>query len=414
MLRRAVCALLLPLVVGACGAQPARPREFVLGLVAPLTGESGLGAREDIRGAQVAVDAVNRQGGAQGHHVRLVTRAADSREATGPAVEELRSAGAAVVMGSYSSQLSIPTAAATSSAGLVYWEAGAVADQVTGAALPRVFRVGAAGANLGRGSATFATEELAPRLHRPVSQLRITVVEEHDAYGDSVAGAAATEAARRGARVAPMIRYDAYRPDWNAVFAELVSTRPDVVVLASYIPDGVAFRREMLRRGVTVGALIGSTMAECGPEFGAELGNDAIGVFASDRPTHGFNPAALDPGARTAYDLLVSEYRRRFNATPGEEAIASFSAAWALLHHVLPGARTLTPAGIDAAAQEVDLPTGALPNGAGLKFSAGRNDRGQNLRSASVIWQWQAYRHSVTVWPPVLATGVPAFVPLSH
>ncbi|HEV1997355.1 MAG TPA: ABC transporter substrate-binding protein [Candidatus Dormibacteraeota bacterium] len=412
MFRRAAWALLLPVLVGACGVQAATRNDFVLGLVAPLKGESGLTAREDTRGVQVAVDEVNRQGGVQGRHVRLVARGADSREATAPAVEALKAAGAAVVMGSYSSQLSIPTAVATSSAGLVYWEAGAVADQVTGEALPRVFRVGAAGSNLGHGSAVFATEQLAPRLHRTVPALRITVVEEHDAYGDSVTNGVVTEATARGAQVAPVIRYDAYHPDWNSVFAAVVGSLPDVLVLASYIPDGVAFRREMLSRGITVGALIGTTMAECGPEFGAELGNDAIGVFASDRPSRGFNPASLRPGARTAYDLLVSEYQRRFDAVPGEEGIASFSAAWALLHHVLPGAASLAPSGIDAAAQAADLPTGSLPNGAGLRFSSALQDRGQNLRSASVIWQWQGYRHSVTVWPPVLATGVPAFVPL--
>ena len=412
MLRRELCALLLPVLVGACNVQAATSQEFILGLVAPTSGDAGLAAREDIRGAQVAVDEVNREGGVQGHRVRLVSQAADTREATGPAVSALRSAGATVVMGSYSSQLSMPTAAATSGAGLVYWEAGAVADQVTGQALPRVYRVGASGANLGRGSATFAAQQLAPMLHIPVADLRVTVVEEHDPYGDSVAGAVIKEATARGARVAPEISYDAYRPDWNAVFAAVNADHPDVLVLASYIPDGVAFRREMLSRGLRVGALIGTTMAECGPEFGAELGNDAIGVFASDRPTSGFNPAALDPGARRAYDLLVTQYRAQFNAAPGEEAVASFSAAWALLHHVVPAARSISVAAIDAAAQAADLPAGALPNGAGLRFSSAQADRGQNQRASSVVWQWQGYRHSVTVWPPVLATAQPAFIPL--
>jgi hypothetical protein len=37
---------------------------------------------------------------------------------------------------------------------------------------------------------------------------------------------------------------------------------------------------------------------------------------------------------------------------------------------------------------------------------------GQNVRAASVIWQWQGVRHSVTVYPPVFATGVPILIPL--
>jgi ABC-type branched-subunit amino acid transport system substrate-binding protein len=209
-----------------------------------------------------------------------------------------------------------------------------------------------------------------------------------------------------------MISYNARNPDWDRVFPLVMASRPDVLVLASYIPDGVSFRRAMLSRNIRVGALIGSTMAECGPEFGAMLGDDAIGVFASDRPTHGFNPAALSGDARAAYDKLAAEYQAQHQAIPGEEPISGFSSAWALVNHVLPAARTLDPGAIADAANQADLANGALPNGAGLKFSQGAGDRGQNLRASSVVWQWQGYRKSVTVWPAVMATGPVGLVPL--
>ena len=412
MLRRAAGALLLPVLLAACGVQAASSNDFVLGLIVPLHGAGAARATEDLRGVQVAVDEANRLGGIHGRHVRLVTQDASTREATQPAVEALKAAGASVIMGTYSSEISIPAAHATAAAGLVYWEAGAVADQVTGEGLQHVFRVGASGANLGHGSAVFAAEQLAPRLHKAVGDVHVTVVQEHDAYGDSVAGAMIAESRRRGAQVAPTILYNAYHPDWPRVFDAVSANPTDILVLASYVPDGVAFRREMLARNLKVGALIGTTMAECGPEFGALLGADAIGVFASDRPTSGFNPAVLTSTARAAYDRLVTEYRRRFNATPAEESIAAFSAAWALLREVAPAARTLDTTGIDAAAEAADLADGALPNGAGLHFSRSAGDLGQNLRASSVIWQWQGVRRSVTVWPPVLATGSVALVPL--
>ena len=53
--------------------------------------------------------------------------------------------GVQVVIGAYSSDLSIAASAAADRAGLVYWEAGAVADRLTGRGLPIVFRVGASG-----------------------------------------------------------------------------------------------------------------------------------------------------------------------------------------------------------------------------------------------------------------------------
>jgi hypothetical protein len=234
--------------------------------------------------------------------------------------------------------------------------------------------------------------------------------------------------------------------------AELAAARPDVVILASHIPDGVAFRRAMLAANLHVGALIGSTMAECDPDFAGELGADAVGIFASDRPTGGFQADALSPAARATYDRFSAAWARAAAAstvptpegTSGdgqsgsaygggseyaitgpdeapsaeatEEALAGFTAGWALFHDVLPA----IPGGsvgaeqVAAAARAVDLPTGALPNGAGLRFSADAATLGQNTRAAAVIWQWQAVRHYEFVWPAVYATGQIADVPLSQ
>ena len=55
---------------------------------------------------------------------------------------------------------------------------------------------------------------------------------------------------------------------------------------------------------------------------------------------------------------------------------------------------------IAAAARSLDLPSGSLPNGGGVLFSAAPGQLGQNIRAAAVVWQWQAPRHSVVVSQP--------------
>ena len=65
-----------------------------------------------------------------------------------------------------------------------------------------------------------------------------------------------------------------------------------------------------------------------------------------------------------------------------------------------------------ALARGLDLADGTLANGAGLKFATSSGAMGQNTRAAVVIWQWQGIRHSVTVYPPVYATGTVGFIPL--
>src|SRR5207249_128970 len=246
--------------------------------------------------------------------------------------------GAVAVLGAYSSALSMPAADAAQSAGLLYWEAGAVADQLTGQGHPLVFRVGATGHQLGAMSSIFAARVIAPRLHRSPAELGLAIVHNRDPYPQDVATAAEARAREEGIRVAAVVAYDARRPDWPQVLARVEAAHPDLLVLASYITDGVAFRRAMLAAGLHVQAMIGSTMAQCVPEFGALLGAGAVGLFASDRPTSGFNPSALNAAGRDLYQRFRTTYLKREGLEPGEEALAGFSAAWTLFHYVMPSA----------------------------------------------------------------------------
>ena len=80
----------------------------------------------------------------------------------------------------------------------------------------------------------------------------------------------------------------------------------------------------------------------------------------------------------------------------------------------MPRSHELGATDLASAARGLDLPDGTLANGAGVKFATSAEAMGQNIRAASVIWQWQGVRHSVTVYPPVFATGSPGFIPLAR
>ena len=121
----------------------------------------------------------------------------------------------------------------------------------------------------------------------------------------------------RGTPIVAELTYDLVLPDWPGVMATLAAARPDVIILASHIPDGVAFRRAMLAAGLQVGALIGSTMAECDPDFAGDLGADAVG---SSPPTA--RPAASSrrrsiPAARALYDRFAAAWASRRIAGSG-------------------------------------------------------------------------------------------------
>lgn len=417
-----------------------------IGAVFPISGNAAPLSGAELGGLRIAVNLVNADGGVAGHPIALEVRDLESSSDADAVMAAFRQSGIQVVVGSYSSDLSIAASAAANRAGLLYWESGAVADRLTGRGLPMVFRVGASGTNLGSNSATFAATQLAQRLGRTTATLRVAIVAADDDYARSVADAATATAASHGMPIVVRLTYNLSLPSWPTIMSKLAAAHPDAIILASHIDDGVAFRKAMLAAGLRVGALIGSTMAECDPDFAGDLGADAIGIFASDRPTAGFRPEALDAAARAAYDRFAGawsavsasvavptpsgapEYTlmgpsEQPTAEASEEALAGFSAGWALLRDVLPSAVGAAAgnatsangpdaAAVAAAARGVDLPVGSLPNGAGLQFSADPATLGQNVRAAAVIWQWQAVRTYAFVWPNSYATGPIAFVPL--
>ncbi|HEY2917178.1 MAG TPA: ABC transporter substrate-binding protein [Candidatus Limnocylindrales bacterium] len=432
---------------GAGAAAPIR-----IGAVFPTDSNAAFLAGPELEGLRIAARLVNADGGIAGRPIELVERTLDSRDQAPAVMADLKGAGVSVVVGAYASDLSIAASAAASDAGLLYWESGAVADQVTGRGLPLVFRIGTSGSTLGANSARFAATVLAPRLDRTAATLRVAIVVAHDDYARSVADAAAVTARAEGLDVVATVPYSLTVPRWDDVMGQLKAAAPDTIILASHIPDGIAFRQQMIASGLRVGALIGSTMAECDPDFAGDLGSDAIGIFASDRPTAGFRPDALDAAARAAYDRFsgawaaaaapylpspapggatsgtagdegdgaygLSGPAEQPSAEQDEEALSGFSAGWALFHDVLPSATPATgnldPERVASAARGLDLPVGALPNGAGVRFSSDPATLGQNERAAAVIWQWQAVRQYAFVWPASYATGSIIDVPLSR
>jgi branched-chain amino acid transport system substrate-binding protein len=398
-------ALILPVLAGACASVAAAgPVPLRIGAIFPLAGTDAPDSTDEYLGVQLAAQMANASGGVDGRSISLDLRDVEDQRQLPAAVASLHADGVPAVIGAYSSQLSIPAAAAVAAQGMVYWETGAVADRVTGEGSPLVFRVGVDGAELGSNSGQFMISQLVPKLG-PVAKIRVYFVTADDEYGHSVADATRSALDAGGLRISGESIYNPYTPSWAPVMQAIASAKPDILVLSSHIQDGIAFRRAFLAAGLSVKVFMGTTMAQCDQDFGNVLGSGAVGVFASDRPQANFNPDALDPQARALYNRFAKLWRERTGDVPSEEGIAGFSAAWVLFADVLGHGVSDAALSIAAAARSLDLPEGSLPNGAGVRFSSAAGQVGQNVRAAAVVWQWQAPRVSVVVWPPVYATG---------
>jgi branched-chain amino acid transport system substrate-binding protein len=403
--------LALLLLASACsGASGSAgpPEPLRVGAIYPLSGSQGPGGIEEYRGVEMAARLANQAGGVAGRPVELVPQDVPEADAAPAAVQRLASQGIGVIFGSYGSTISEPAAQTASRGGQVFWETGAVGELM---GLPsggdRVFRVAPAGSLLGKTAMDFTASELLPRLNRRASGLRYTVAAVDDQFGDGVARGAVAELRARGLTVAGDLRYDPRRDPAAGVVRRIATTRPDVLFVVAYIDDGVAIRKQIVAQNLHLVANIGTSSSYCMPAFGAALGKDAVGLFASDKPAADWLSArGLAPDAIALLNRANRAYRAAYGDSMSAAALAGFAGAWALLHFVLPRAGSADPARVAAAARSVDVPIGGLPNGSGLRFGAvGTPDASDNVGAASVIWEWVGVNDRQITWPPRFATA---------
>src|SRR5439155_18386024 len=147
------------------------------------------------------------------------------------------------------------------------------------------------------------------------------------------------------------VPYSAYTYDAASIVQRLARAKPDVVFVSAYLQDGVAIRRELVQQHVPLLGNIGTSSSYCMPAFGKALGPAAVGVFASDKPDAAdVRLDALRPEGRTALTWVRARYQARYHQDMSAFALSGFSGAYALLVHVLPAARELSPSGVAAAA----------------------------------------------------------------
>jgi branched-chain amino acid transport system substrate-binding protein len=403
--RRAIALVCLASITAAGCSRTADP--IRVGAVYPLTGaEADGGGLDEFRGAKLAAALVNEDGGVDGRAIELVPIDVPGADAAPGAIETLHDRGIDLVLGSYGSTISRPAAEGAALRDMLFWETGAVGDMTGTSAGELVFRVSPTGGTLGHAAISFIADELAPELDRRARSLRFAVANVDDVYGRSVAQGAVDEIENRGLTLTGSFPYDPYHADLKELARAIARSGPDVLFVSAYLEDGVALRREYVRQGFDLLASIGTSSSYCHPQFGEALGEDALGLFASDKPDSGsLNTEGLTPEARDLLARASAAFRDRFDEDMSAPALSGFSAAWALFHDVFPRATSFGAEAVARAARGIEIPRGALPNGSGLSFAApGTPDAGANLRAASVIWEWVGVGERAVVWPPQFAT----------
>ncbi|MDQ6928812.1 MAG: ABC transporter substrate-binding protein [Actinomycetota bacterium] len=404
MRRLIVLVVALASVAGACSSTKGQPT-ITIGSLYPKSGAQGVGGTDESRGAQLAVEWANAHGGINGKRIVLDSQDAPRAEAVPSVMAKLRHDGVSVVIGSHGSAISAAAGDAATTEHMSFWETGAVGlvgPEVAGGS--NFFRLAPMGSNLGQAAIVFVRDQLAG--HLPARPLRYAVAHVDDAYGRAVGGGAAAEVGMDpSATLVGTFPYDASTADFGALATAIAAAKPDVLFVAAYLDDGIALRRAVRAANVALLANIGTSSSYCMPSFGEALGDEAVGLFASDKPDAAdVRPDALAPEGRAALAWVQSRYTDTWHEPMSAPALSGFSNAFALLVHVLPVSGRLSANEVAAAALRVKLPPGTLANGAGLDIAGpGAPDAGANRRAESVIWEWVAPNTRAVVWPPAYA-----------
>jgi branched-chain amino acid transport system substrate-binding protein len=406
--------LLAVLLLAACGTPAGQPPPIVIGAVYPITGPQAPGGKDELAGVRAALAVAQRDNVPGASRVRLDVVGAETPEQARAAVDRLIDRDhVSVVVGTYGSTLAEAAAARANERKTVYWETGAVADSIT-MGRPYVFRTVATGSNLGEIAVRFTGDVLLPAAGLAPQSARVAIVQVDDVYGRSVADGEAEAASRLGIQVVDRIPYDPDAFDPVAVASRLKADRPDYLWDVSYVDDGIAIWREVVRQHLGLRAAVGTSSAFCMPEFGRQLGAEAVRVYAADKPDGQVNPSALSPEGRA----LLDQASRQFASANGNRplsipAVAGFVGGWALFHDVLPAVSgPLTPDAVRSAALKVDRPMGTSINGGGVQFAAADPaDGGQNRRAAALVGQWLAVGVMKPVYPAAYALAQPILGP---
>jgi branched-chain amino acid transport system substrate-binding protein len=400
------------ITITAAALSFAQSGEYKIGVLEPLTGPLAGEGKRHLEGFEVVRDMINERGGVMGK--KLVFAVADAPDPTAAASEANRlitREGVKIVTGTFSSRLCGAASEAAARHNVIYWETSCVDPRFNKRGLKNVYRTEIDATGFGWYNIEFIVKHLAPRFSLKPNQLKIAFVSEDSSYGQGVTESALARAKELGLQVVAPVEYYNFQTinDMTPIIVKLKQLNPDVVHHIGYTNDAPLFWRQAREQNFLFKALVHAGATGYGSsDFGKAMGNDGNGVFALLEPGPGFKLDSLKPEGQK----IEKEFRDAVQKRTGSYPLGSHQLAggglW-LLKLVLDKAQSDDPEKFRTAVMSLDLPTGTMINGWGVKFSeTGQNS---NDRVQHYMLQWQNGQ-LVTVWPEEFTTNRAKWIPL--
>lgn len=378
--------------------------DIKIGSLFPYSGPMALLGEETFRGAELAREMINEQGGVLGSQIVYAKAdAPDAAAATSEAERLINVEKVKIILGSYSSALSYTASEVAERNKVIYWEQGAIADPITERGFKYLFRVLPRASQFGELAAEYAAKVVAPTLKIDPKKMGVGIIFEDTLYGTTVGKYANQRAKELGLNVLASETYSQKAVDLSSIVLKLKALKPDVIIATQYISDGILFWRQAKELALNVKAFIGTGAAHGLLDFPKAVGDDANFILNAD-PAVGLNTANLTSRAQQELKTFTDRYTKKYGRPPAVHSTLGYVGAMILFRDVLPKAGAVDPDKIREAALKVDIPDGDTVIGWGVKFAPpDHKSAGTNLRAYPVLMQWQEQKLHV-VFPEKWAT----------
>ncbi len=216
--------------------------DVVIGVVLPLSGVNAHGGEDLRRGMELALKQVNANGGVLGEPLRIIYE--DSGDSPQRAIDSARKLvsvdGVALVIGEYSSGITIPLGQYLVGEGMPHINAVSTSGLVRGIGATSFSMVG-----LDNVSTKFAAEDVFARGWK-----RVSLMAMNNAFGQGIANNFKRQFEEMGGEVATTIIYTSGQTSYRRELQQAETTKPDAYVFTAYGADGGLLLQEAYELGL--------------------------------------------------------------------------------------------------------------------------------------------------------------------
>lgn len=309
----------------------ASAEDIVLGAVLPLSGESATAGEDQRRGLELAITEINAKGGVLGQQVKAVVEDSGARvpSALDAAKKLVTVDNVPVVIGEYSSGITIPIATYLVQEGRVHMNIGSSSGKVRDIGDGSFSMLG-----LDNVSSAFAAKDMFDLGYK-----RIAVITPNNAFGQGVATEFKKALTGLGGEVVSEILYSEGQTSYRRELQQMQRTQPDAYFYSAYGKDAATINREAYELGLNQSQWYAGYLSMCTSDSEPTYVEGQIGY---DLNFIGENGQAYEKAYQDAY---------------GEPFVTSFSGyaydAANMVFAAIEKAGSAEPAAIRAALKEI-------------------------------------------------------------